>query len=169
MNKNKKLKDLEEQIRQCVKCGVCQAHCPAYRQNRKEGDVARGKIALAASLLDGKVGLEERLEQDISMCLMCGSCVNKCPNKVDTPGIVGAIRREVTDEKGLSLVGKTVSTVIHSKSLLKIFTKISVQDNEPPRCPDFFKKVCFIMLYLTVLEIFSNFLKLSTFFNNLFF
>lgn len=123
MNKNKKLKDLEEQIRQCVKCGVCQAHCPAYRQNRKEGDVARGKIALAASLLDGKVGLEERLEQDISMCLMCGSCVNKCPNKVDTPGIVGAIRREFTDDKGLSLVGKTVSTVINSKSLMKILTR----------------------------------------------
>ena len=123
MSQNKQLKDLEEQIRQCVKCGVCQAHCPVYRHNRKEGDVARGKVALAASLLDGKVGLEQRLEQDISMCLMCGSCVHKCPNKVATPEIVGAIRREITADKGLSLVGKSVSTVINSKGLMKVLTK----------------------------------------------
>lgn len=123
MKKNKKLKDLEDQIRQCVKCGVCQAHCPAYRENRKEGDVARGKVALAASLLDGTVDLEKRLEQDISMCLMCGSCVHKCPNKVATPEIVGAIRREITQDKGLSLIGKSVSTVINSKSIMKMLTK----------------------------------------------
>lgn len=123
MSSNKKLKDLESQIRQCVKCGVCQAHCPAYRENRREGDVARGKIALAASLLDNEVGLEKRLEEDISMCLMCGSCVDKCPNSVATPEIVGAIRRQVTANKGLSLFGKSLSTVLGSPALLKTLTK----------------------------------------------
>ncbi len=123
MSTNKKLQDLEEQIHQCVKCGVCQAHCPAYRENRKEGDVARGKIALAASLLDGKITLEERLQQDISMCLMCGSCTAKCPNKVPTAEIVGAMRREITDNKGLSRLGKSVSTVISSKALMKTLAR----------------------------------------------
>jgi len=123
MSTNKKLKDFEEQIRQCVKCGVCQAHCPAYRLSRREGDVARGKVALAASLLDGGVKLEERLEQNIGMCLLCGSCVNKCPNKVATPEIVAAIRREITDNKGLSLIGKSVSTVTGSRALMQAITK----------------------------------------------
>ncbi|HKJ64622.1 MAG TPA: (Fe-S)-binding protein, partial [Desulfopila sp.] len=123
MSTNKKLKDFEEQIRQCVKCGVCQAHCPAYRLSRREGDVARGKVALAASLLDGGVGLEERLEQNIGMCLLCGSCVNKCPNKVATPEIVAAIRREITDNKGLSLIGKSVSAVTGSRALMQAITK----------------------------------------------
>jgi glycolate oxidase iron-sulfur subunit len=50
---------------------------------------------------------------------MCGSCVDKCPNKVPTPEIVGAIRREITGDKGLSLIGKSVSTVISSKTLMK--------------------------------------------------
>ncbi len=125
MAKNKVLRDFEKQIEECVKCGVCQAHCPAYRENRKEGSVARGKIALAGALLDGSVDLEERLEQDISMCLMCGSCVNKCPNKVPTHEIVGAIRREVTDNKGLSLVGKGVASVVSSQALMKTLTKSS--------------------------------------------
>ncbi len=122
-SKNKSLQDFEKVIRECVKCGVCQAHCPTYQVTKKEGAVARGKIALAAALLDGETGLEERLQQDISMCLMCGSCVNKCPNKVPTNEIVGAIRRQITDNQGLSLIGKGVSTLLGSKVLMKTLSK----------------------------------------------
>jgi glycolate oxidase iron-sulfur subunit len=121
--KNKNLQDFEKVIRECVKCGVCQAHCPTYQVIKKEGAVARGKIALAAALLDGEAGLEEHLQQDISMCLMCGSCVNKCPNKVPTPEIVGAIRRQITDNQGLSLIGRGVSTLLGSPLLMKTLSK----------------------------------------------
>ncbi len=123
MGKNKTLKDYEQQIRECVKCGACQAHCPTYLENRKEGSVARGKIALAAALLDKTGDLEKRLRQDISMCLMCGSCVNTCPNKVPTDKIVGAIRREITDNRGLSLLGRGVSTLLGNKPLMKAAIK----------------------------------------------
>lgn len=123
MDKNKKLQDFEPVIRECVKCGVCQAHCPAYLATREEGNVARGKIALAAALLDGEAGLEERLQADISMCLMCGSCVAKCPNNVPTNEIVGAIRREITDNQGLSFIGKGVSTVLGHQGLMKTMSK----------------------------------------------
>ncbi len=121
--KNKSLQDFEKVIRECVKCGVCQAHCPTYQVSKKEGQVARGKIALAAALLDGETGLEERLQQDVSMCLMCGSCVNKCPNKVPTHEIVGAIRRQITDNQGLSLIGKGVATLLGSPVLMKTLSK----------------------------------------------
>ncbi len=123
MDKNKRLKDFEGLIRECVKCGVCQAHCPAYLAERKEGSVARGKIALAAALLDQEAGLEERFQEDISMCLMCGSCVDKCPNKVPTDEIVGAIRREITESQGLSVIGKGVSSLLSQKILMKALGK----------------------------------------------
>ncbi len=123
MTKNKELAEFSEKIAECVKCGVCQAHCPTYRHHRREGSVARGKLALAQALLDGDMGLEERLEQDISMCLMCGSCMVKCPNKVPTHEIVGAIRRQITDNKGLSTLGKRVTSVIGSQVLMKMVTK----------------------------------------------
>ena len=118
-----RLKDFEKVILECVKCGGCQAHCPTYLVTRREGAVARGKIALAAALLDGEVGLEERLRQDIGMCLMCGSCVSTCPNKVPTHEIVGAIRRQITDDQGLSLLGKGVSTLLGSRVLMKTLSK----------------------------------------------
>ncbi len=119
MSGNKTLDEFAEVIRACVKCGVCQAHCPTYQVNRREGAVARGKIALAAAILDGEVGLEEEgLQEDITMCLMCGSCVDKCPNKVPTNEIVGAIRRQYTEKRGLSLLGRGVSTVLGSPALM---------------------------------------------------
>ena len=109
MSSIKTLEDFAKVIGECVKCGICQAHCPTYQQTRREGAVARGKIALAAALLGGEAGLEKRLREDIGMCLMCGSCENKCPNKMPTNEIVGAIRRRITDNRGLSPLGKGVS------------------------------------------------------------
>jgi glycolate oxidase iron-sulfur subunit len=123
MNKNKKLEDFALAIGECVKCGICQAHCPTYLLNRKEGAVARGKISLAAAFLAGEVDLEKRLQDDISMCLMCGSCVGKCPNKVPTHEIVGAMRREITGYQGLSFLGKGVSTLLGSKALMNSLGK----------------------------------------------
>jgi glycolate dehydrogenase iron-sulfur subunit len=123
MSINKSLKDFEKVIRDCVKCGICQAHCPTYLVSRREGAVARGKIALAAALLEGGIGLEERLREDISLCLMCGSCVVKCPNKVPTHEIVGAVRREITGEQGLSMVDKGMSGLLGSKNLKRTVAK----------------------------------------------
>jgi glycolate oxidase iron-sulfur subunit len=54
---------------------------------------------------------------------MCGSCVSKCPNKVPTHEIVGAIRRQITDNQGLSLLGKGVSTLLGSKVLMNSLSK----------------------------------------------
>jgi len=123
MSKNKSLKDFETVIRDCVKCGLCQAHCPTYLVSRREGTVARGKIALAAALLEGSIGLEKRLQEDVSMCLMCGSCFAKCPNNVPTHEIVGAVRREITGNQGLSLVDRGMSGLLGSKTLKKTVAK----------------------------------------------
>jgi glycolate oxidase iron-sulfur subunit len=123
MSNNKDLEDFARVIGECVKCGGCQAHCPTYQQTRREGAVARGKIALAAALLGGEAGLEKRLREDIGMCLMCGSCENTCPNSIPTKEIVGAIRRRITDNRGLSPLGKGVGTLLGSKTLLNTLSK----------------------------------------------
>ncbi len=115
----KALADFADQIDQCVRCGACQAHCPVYRETLGEGSVARGKIALAAAVLAGDIALEPRLTEELSLCLLCGSCVAKCPNRVETDGIVAALRRRVTDEQGLSTVGRGVAALTGSKPLLR--------------------------------------------------
>lgn len=119
MTLQKTLEEYEPQMAQCVRCGACQAHCPVYLATCREGSVARGKIALAAAVLAGELGLESRLQQDISLCLLCGSCVTKCPNQVPTDAIVAALRRRITADQGLSSIGKGVAAVTSSPSLLR--------------------------------------------------
>jgi glycolate oxidase iron-sulfur subunit len=123
MVEQKTLEDYRDEIAQCVRCGACQAHCPVYLETGREGSVARGKIVLAASMLAGEVGLDERLRDEMSLCLLCGSCVVKCPNRVPTDGIVGALRRRITDDQGLSPIGKGVAALTGSKVLLKTLLK----------------------------------------------
>ncbi|PIE58303.1 MAG: lactate dehydrogenase [Desulfobulbus propionicus] len=119
MIRNKTLQEYASEIKQCVRCGACQAHCPAYHQERSEGSVARGKLALAAAMLAGDVQAGKRLTEDMSMCLMCGSCVLKCPNKVPTDKIVGAVRRELHRQSGMSFTGRAVSTITGSAPLMR--------------------------------------------------
>ena len=123
MTAQKTLEDYRDEIAQCVRCGACQAHCPVYRETGREGSVARGKIVLAASVLAGEVGLEERLREEIDLCLLCGSCVAQCPNRVPTDAIVGALRRRITEDQGLTPIGKGVAALTGSKPLLKTLLK----------------------------------------------
>jgi len=121
--KNPSLADYREPMRQCVKCGACQAKCPTYRLTRREGAVARGKIALAAALADGEIGMENGLLSDLDFCLMCGGCVTACPNAVPTPEIVGAARREISAQHGFSALSKGISQLTASPKLLKMAAK----------------------------------------------
>jgi len=123
MGKLKELKDFEEQIHQCVKCGACQAHCPVFGEKKRESVVARGKVALAHALLDKDLALDDRFVADMSQCLLCGSCYDKCPNLVPTDEIVMAARREIAARKGLSSFGKGLATVLKHPKLMNIGAK----------------------------------------------
>ncbi len=115
----KQLQDYADQIGRCVRCGACQTPCPAYRETLREGSAARGKIVLAAAMLAGEAGLDDRLQQELGLCLLCGACVAKCPNRVETDVIVAALRRQITAQQGLSTVGRGVAALTGSPSLLK--------------------------------------------------
>lgn len=123
MSKLKQLEELREEIEQCVKCGACRAHCPVFGAERREGRVARGKVALADAVLKGEVGLEAKVLEDLSQCLLCGSCEAQCPNKVPTEEIVAAARRRIAEQKGLSSFGKGVAAVIGRPKLMNALAK----------------------------------------------
>ncbi len=123
MAKLKPLEAFRDEIDQCVKCGGCRAHCPAFGAEKHEGRVARGKIALADALLKGEVDLEEKFLLDMSQCLLCGSCYSQCPNKVHTEDIVAATRREIANRKGLSTFGAGVGTILKHPKVMNLLAK----------------------------------------------
>ena len=45
------MQELDDQLRVCMRCGMCQAVCPLYAETGLESDVARGKLALLEGLV----------------------------------------------------------------------------------------------------------------------
>ncbi|MFK5951552.1 MAG: (Fe-S)-binding protein [Desulfobacterium sp.] len=114
----KNLASFKEEIEKCVKCGACRAYCPVFGVERREGRVARGKVTLAQAILQGEVPLQGKLLEDLSQCLLCGSCHVQCPNKVPTEEIVAAARRHISEQNGLSAFGKAMSAVLGRQKVM---------------------------------------------------
>jgi glycolate dehydrogenase iron-sulfur subunit len=96
------MRDLEEQLGVCMRCGMCQVVCPVFEQTGREADVARGKLALLDGLLrqlfEDPDGVRLRLEK----CLLCGSCAANCPSGVSVLEIFLKARGILTGYMGLS-------------------------------------------------------------------
>src|SRR5512140_3232964 len=119
MENTEALKRIEQELKKCVKCGACRAHCPAFSAFGKEPAAARGKIALCQHLLKGDIELDDSTYAALSKCLLCGNCVDKCPNSVPTDEIVMVAREALAGQRGLTTFHAAVSKVIQNRSLMK--------------------------------------------------
>ncbi|MDH7576783.1 MAG: (Fe-S)-binding protein [Bacillota bacterium] len=98
----------EVHLNRCSKCGGCQAVCPLYRETKAEPYVARGKIFLLKSHLEGRLPLSSKMKEIMSLCLLCKACVSQCPNSIPVDRLILEARREIAREKGISFVKKNV-------------------------------------------------------------
>lgn len=96
------MKDLEDQLVTCMRCGMCQAVCPLYAQTGREADVARGKLALLDALLKEMLDNPAAVSERLNKCLLCGSCAANCPSGVHVLEIFLKARAILTGALGLS-------------------------------------------------------------------
>ncbi|GFO56206.1 glycolate oxidase iron-sulfur subunit [Geomonas sp. Red276] len=114
------LERVQSELKKCVKCGACRAHCPAFATFQREPATARGKVALAQHVARGDMPLDDGTYAAMSKCLLCGSCVEKCPNQVPTDEIVIAAREALAKRRGLTTFHKAVGQVIKNRKLMKM-------------------------------------------------
>lgn len=114
------LKRVEADMKKCVKCGACRANCPAFSAFEREPATARGKVALAQHIMKGDITLDDGTYAAMSKCLLCGSCVDKCPNQVPTDEIVIATREALAQRRGLTTFHKAVGQVIKTRKLMNL-------------------------------------------------
>jgi glycolate oxidase iron-sulfur subunit len=112
------LQRVEKELKKCVKCGACRANCPAFTAWQREPAAARGKIALAQHLMKKDITLDDQTYLAMSKCLLCGSCVEKCPNEVPTDEIVIAAREALAEQRGLTTFHKAVGRIIRNRKLM---------------------------------------------------
>lgn len=101
-------KELDDQLVNCMRCGMCQAVCPIFAQSGREADVTRGKLALldglASEMLKDPKGVNEKLNK----CLLCGTCQANCPSGVSVMDIFLKARAIMTGYFGLPPVKQAI-------------------------------------------------------------
>ena len=97
-----KIRELDDRLALCSRCGLCMAHCPVYAQTGLEGDSPRGRMALLESFARELISDVSGLEEKIRKCLLCGACAAACPANVPVRDIFFAARSAIAAYKGLS-------------------------------------------------------------------
>ncbi len=78
----------------CLRCGACLNVCPVYRQigGHAYGYTYPGPIGiLLTAMLNGTDSVKDLAHASS----LCGACVEACPVRIDIPGMLIALRREV--------------------------------------------------------------------------
>jgi glycolate oxidase iron-sulfur subunit len=101
-----------------MKCGMCQAVCPVFSETMKEGDVARGKIALLENLSHEMIADAAGVQDKLNKCLLCGSCAANCPSGVKVLDIFFKARVIVNTYMGLSATKKAIFKGLLTKPAL---------------------------------------------------
>lgn len=102
------LKELDDQLANCMKCGMCQAVCPIFKRTGKEADVTRGKLALLEGLAGEILKDAEGVNEQLNRCLLCGTCQANCPSGVQIVDIFLKARTILTGYFGLSPAKKVI-------------------------------------------------------------
>jgi len=63
----------------CIRCGLCLAVCPTYREILSETASPRGRAALARKGLEGELELSPNLFEQMYACFDCLACNDICP------------------------------------------------------------------------------------------
>ncbi|MGC9967917.1 MAG: (Fe-S)-binding protein [Syntrophobacteraceae bacterium] len=102
------IKELEDQLVVCMRCGMCQAVCPVFAETGREADVARGKLSLLDGLVQEMFGDPKGVNDRLMRCLLCGSCSANCPNGVKVLDIFLKARAILTGYIGLHPLKKAI-------------------------------------------------------------
>ncbi len=101
-----KLREQEEMIRRCYRCGLCRTVCPSFRETGSEGSSPRGRIQYARTVLDGEASLSGAVAENMLDCLNCTRCADVCPADVSAAKIVLAARADMAANGDLMLAKK---------------------------------------------------------------
>jgi len=109
------LQAIRKELDKCMHCGFCMAACPVYNTDKVEAGVARGKVGVANAVLDGQLAIDDQEVVDMLFnCLVCKSCMQSCPTKVNFDRIMLAMRAAIVRKNGLPWLKKAIfSTLKH--------------------------------------------------------
>jgi glycolate oxidase iron-sulfur subunit len=77
----------------CIRCGLCLAVCPTYREVLSETASPRGRAVLARKGLEGELALSPNLIEQMYACFDCMACNEICPVGIRPADLAVDMRR----------------------------------------------------------------------------
>ncbi|MCX5907949.1 MAG: (Fe-S)-binding protein [Deltaproteobacteria bacterium] len=114
-------KALQQEVYNCIKCGLCMTPCPVYKQLYFEAAAPRGKVQLIRNILEGKLEPSENFQRLLFTCLLCETCTVNCPSGLKVDRLLKAMRAEIIKTFGLPWQKKMLFHLLTSNRLLPFF------------------------------------------------
>jgi len=83
----------DEKELNCIRCGLCLAVCPTYREHLTETTSPRGRVALVRQGLSGELDLGPNLIEQMYGCFACMACNEICPVGIHPAELAVAMRQ----------------------------------------------------------------------------
>ena len=83
----------EDRYLRCIRCGLCLAVCPTYRESLTETASPRGRVALARKGLEAELELSPNLFEQMYSCFACMACSEICPVGIRPSGLAVEMRQ----------------------------------------------------------------------------
>ncbi len=111
------LRDIEDALANCMKCGNCMEVCPLYKELGRENAVARGKLALMEGVLQGTLQLSASFDAAMAKCVSCKACAAKCPCDVPADELILRGRQAIVKARGLHPIKQKVFALLKNRRL----------------------------------------------------
>lgn len=89
----------EDELAQCVACGLCLPFCPTYRVTGEEAASPRGRIAAMREVQTG-APMDGPFADFMGRCVQCRACEVACPSGVPFGRLMEGARQALADEAG---------------------------------------------------------------------
>ena len=99
-----RIEEYKDMIYACGRCNLCRGidfneRCPEIFTQTWESSTARGRMAIARGILEGKLSYSHEMAERIFGCFMCGRCKEECKKAadIDVIEITKAMRADFVD------------------------------------------------------------------------
>lgn len=114
----KELKDFENEIYKCSRCGLCQSVCPVYKATLNECAVSRGKFNMLNGIIKGDINLTKKVKKYLDLCTGCNACKDFCPSQINAKEIFITAKSEYYKIQKITFLEKLLNSYTLFKTLL---------------------------------------------------
>lgn len=92
-----KIPVVEDELAQCVSCGLCLPHCPTFRVTGEERYSPRGRIEAIRQVHRGDEPADASFIDMMDTCVQCRGCETACPSGVPFGRLMEAAREGLAE------------------------------------------------------------------------